>query len=96
MGEIEHRPGISPSPRHVETLIQRARKMDRVGLVAAQWDHLDVAGEVANRIGAPLAVLPGYSGGQDGTDDYFAFIDRICERLAGLTAASGANGGTKP
>ena len=39
--------------------------------------------------GAPLAVLPGYSGAQDGTDDYFAFIDRLCTRVAEAAAKVG-------
>ena len=84
VGEIEHRPGISPSPRHVEELIQAARTRDATGVIAATWDHLDVAREVARRLDAPLAVLPGYSGATDGTEDYFAFIDRLCAGLAGL------------
>jgi len=89
VGEVEHRPGISPSPRHVQHVIDKGRSLDRVFIIAAQWDHLDVAREVAERMGAPLAVLPGYSGAQDGTDDYFDFIDRICERLQAAAAVAG-------
>ena len=58
-------------------------------VIAAQWDHLEVAREVAERIGAPLAILPGYSGAQDGTDDYFDFIDRLCTRVAEAAALAG-------
>ena len=82
IGEIENRPGITPSPRHVKNIIDRGNDLDGVIVIAAQWDHLEVAREVAERIGAPLAVLPGYSGAQEGTDDYFAFIDRLCTRVA--------------
>ncbi len=86
VGEIENRPGIAPSPRHVKSIIDRGNDLDGVIVIAAQWDHLEVAREVADRIGAPLAVLPGYSGAQDGTDDYFAFIDRLCTRVAEAAA----------
>jgi zinc/manganese transport system substrate-binding protein len=89
VAEIEHRPGILPSPKHVQSVIRQGREMTAPIVVAAEWDHLDVAEEVADRIGAPLAVLPGYSGAQEGTDDYIAFIDRICDRLIEAAAATG-------
>jgi zinc/manganese transport system substrate-binding protein len=89
VAEIEHRPGIAPSPRHVQEVIHRGRDLDRPIVVAAEWDHLDVAREVAERVGAPLAVLPGYSGAQAGTDDYIDFIDRICKGLREAAAAAG-------
>ena len=89
VGEIENRPGITPSPRHVQTIIEKGRDLEDVMIVAAQWDHQDVAEEVAERIGTSLAVLPGYSGAQKGTDDYFDFIDRLCARVAEAAASSG-------
>jgi len=58
-------------------------------IIAAQWDHQDVAEEVAERIGTSLAVLPGYSGAQKGTDNYFDFIDRLCTRIAEAAANAG-------
>lgn len=88
VGEIEHRPGISPSPRHVREVIQLGRNLEAPIVIAATWDHLDVAEEVAGRIGAPLTVLPGYCGAQDGTDSYFDFIDRICDRLVEAAVAT--------
>ncbi len=93
VGEIEHRPGISPSPRHVQNIIDKGRGLEQVFIVAAQWDHLDVAKEVAERIGAPLTVLPGYSGAQEGTEDYFTFIDTLC---AGLGTAAAQASGERP
>lgn len=89
VGEIENRPGIAPSPRHVKSIIDKGRGLDGVVVIAAQWDHLDVAREVVERIDAPLAVLPGYSGAQKGTDDYFAFIDRLCTGVAEAAAQTG-------
>jgi len=58
-------------------------------IIAAQWDHQEVAEEVAKRIGTSLAVLPGYSGAQKGTDNYFDFIDRLCTRVAEAAATTG-------
>ena len=55
-------------------------------VVCAQWDHQDAVNEVAQRIDCPAVVLPGQTGALAGSDDYFAFIDMICTRLA--TAAT--------
>jgi zinc/manganese transport system substrate-binding protein len=82
VGEIEHRPGISPSPRHVQDMIALGRARGDVILVAAHWDHQDAVAEVGDRIGCPVSVLPGHAGALPGTDDYLAFIDRICAALA--------------
>lgn len=89
VGEIENRPGITPSPRHVQTIIEKGRSLEDVMIVAAQWDHLDVAEEVAQRIGTSLAVLPGYSGAQKGTDNYLDFIDRLVSQVALAASEAG-------
>ncbi|MBU0741191.1 zinc ABC transporter substrate-binding protein [bacterium] len=85
IGEIEHRPGITPSPRHVHEMMDKAKRLGDVVIIAATWDHLDAAKEVGKRSGAPLVVLPGHTGGTDGTDDYISFIDTICRSLAAAT-----------
>ncbi len=81
-GEIEHRPGIAPSPRHVQTMVEQGRELGDVIVVAATWSHVDVARETARRIGCPLAVLPAASGSEKGVDGYVQLIDEIVARLA--------------
>ncbi len=89
VGEIENRPGITPSPRHVHDIIEKGRNIEEVVIIAAQWDHQEIAEKVADRIGAQLAVLPGQSGAQEGTDNYFDFIDRLCSKVAEAVDAAG-------
>ena len=81
-GEIENRPGIAPSPRHVQTMIDQGRELGDVIVVSATWAHIDVARQTADRIGAPLAILPAATGAEDGVDTYIGLIDTIVERLA--------------
>jgi zinc/manganese transport system substrate-binding protein len=81
VGEIEHRPGIQPSPRHVHEIIKQGRRLDRAIVVCAQWDRLEVCKEVAERIAAPLAVLPGYSGALPGSEGYLEFIEMMVSGL---------------
>ncbi len=85
VAEIEHRPGISPSPRHVQEVIKLGRTLEAPVVVAATWDHIDVAKEVVERIDAPLVVLPAYCGALEGTDDYLAFVSRIIDELHAAT-----------
>lgn len=87
IGEIEHRPGIAASPRHVQDMVEKSRALGDVVIVAAGWDHLDVVREIAGRAGASLAVLPGHSGAEAGADDYVAFLDEVTRRLAEAAAA---------
>ena len=82
VGEIEHRPGIAPSPRHVQELIDNGRHLPRLIVLATTWDHHHVSQEVAERSGAELVTVPSQTGAVAGADDYFALIDAICDGLA--------------
>jgi zinc/manganese transport system substrate-binding protein len=81
IGAIEHRPGISPSPKHVEELIQRGRDEDCVTVIAATWDNLGIAEKAAERLDAPLCILPGALGATDAADSYPGLFTEICRRL---------------
>jgi zinc/manganese transport system substrate-binding protein len=81
VGAVEHRPGIAPSPKHVEHLIKRGRALGDVILITATWDHVDAARHAADRMGAPLVVLPAAIGAVEGVDDYLGLFDTICARL---------------
>lgn len=81
IGVIENRPGISPSPRHVEDLIQLGRREDPAVVVAATWDHIDGADRVAEKIGVPLAVLPASTLAVDEVTGYLELFEFICGAL---------------
>ena len=59
VGTIENRPGISPSPRHVENLIRTGRERAPVLVLAAPWDHVDAARRVAEEVGGALIPVVG-------------------------------------
>ena len=86
IGAVEHRPGISPSPRHVEQVVLAGREHGAVIVIAAPWNHLDAAQVAADRMEAPMVVLPAAVGALDDTDDYFAVFDRIVIELAAAGA----------
>jgi hypothetical protein len=71
-------------------MIDRGRELGDVIVVAATWSHVDTARQAAERIGAPLAVLPAATGADTGVDSYIALIDTIVERLAAAAAERSA------
>jgi len=81
LGAVEHRPGISPSPRHVDDLVKQAEYAGVTQLIAAPWNHLDIGQKAADRMGAALVVLPAAVDSQDGADSYPAMFDLILTRL---------------
>ncbi len=93
LGAIEHRPGISPSPRHVKQLIELGKAQPCVVVVAATWDHRDAARNAAHRMHAPLVILPGAVEALAEAGGYLQMFDVICSRLRTAVRPGGAEGG---
>jgi zinc/manganese transport system substrate-binding protein len=85
LGAIEHRPGIAPSPRHVDELIVRGRAAGVREVIAAPWNHIDAAAKAADRLGATLEVLPAAVGSLPEAVDYPTMFDVILRRLVAGT-----------
>lgn len=78
---IENRPGIPPSPRHIESLISMMKDRDVRLVIGATFVDVDAMREVARRGSAEATVLPAGVGGIDGTETYESFIDTIVTQL---------------
>lgn len=81
LGAVEHRPGIAPSPRHVDHLVHRAQVAGVRLLIAAPWNHLDISRKAAARMDATLVVLPAAVAAQPEATDYITMFAVILERL---------------
>jgi ABC-type Zn uptake system ZnuABC Zn-binding protein ZnuA len=80
-GTIELRPGIDPTPRHIEELI-RTMKADHVPLVVREPQFPEkVPRLIAEKTGASLVTLPIMPGGVSGTDTYIAMMDYIIKSI---------------
>lgn len=72
---IELKPGIDPTPRHIEELI-RDMKMEKIPLVVREPQFPEkVPALIAKQTGAALVKLPIMPGGVPGTDTYIAMMD---------------------
>ncbi len=81
VGELEPKPGIPPSPTHINALIPMMMK-ERVKLVIIEdFRERRTAEFVASKTGAKIVVVPIMSGGLKETNDYIALFDYIVNQL---------------
>ncbi len=80
-GTIELKPGIDPTPRHIEELIARM-KADRVPIVAREPQFPEkVPKRIAEQTGATMVTLPIMPGGVPNTETYIKMMDYIIQTL---------------
>ncbi|MEJ0091820.1 MAG: metal ABC transporter substrate-binding protein [Limisphaerales bacterium] len=81
-GTIELKPGIDPTPHHIQELIT-TMKTDQVPLVVREPQFPEkVPALIADKTGAKLVKLPIMPGGVPGTDTYIAEMDYIVHTVA--------------
>ncbi|MFQ5877362.1 MAG: metal ABC transporter substrate-binding protein [Acidobacteriota bacterium] len=90
---VEPKPGIQPSPKHLEELVSRLRRGDaRVVLTRPYVEHRSTE-YLARKTGATVITLPLEVGGAREATDYFALFDHvtrsIVEALSGGPPAGG-------
>jgi len=82
IGHVEPKPGIPPSPRHVEELVQEMKKNNvKVILAANYFDEFKVK-KISDKVGATPVIVPMYVGGSPGTDNVFALTDYWVDSLS--------------
>ena len=75
VGEVEPKPAIPPSPKHVEKIINLMRSLDvRVVLAANYFDESKI-NRICSAVDARSVIVPLYVGGAAGTEDYFKLVD---------------------
>ncbi|MBN1765101.1 MAG: zinc ABC transporter substrate-binding protein [Sedimentisphaerales bacterium] len=80
-GTVEPKPGIPPSPKHVTALIE-LMKEKKIGIIlAANYFDEQKIRTVAARTGAEAVIVPVYTGGAPGTEDYFKLMDYYVDGL---------------
>jgi len=74
-GTIEPKPGIEPSPTHINALIPRAKEQGVKLVIIEPNRPRKTPAYVAESTGAKLVILPGLVGGAEKAKDYFALFD---------------------
>lgn len=81
---IEAKPGIPPTPRHVQDVIALMRERRIKALFASNYFSRSQITQVAERTGATAVVVPENTQGAPGVESYF---DLVNSWIRGLTAA---------
>ena len=88
---IEAKPGIPPTPRHVQDVIALMRERHIPVLFASNYfDHSQIR-EVAGRTGATAVIVPENTHGAPGVETYFDLMNTWITQLAGAFAGAGAS-----
>ena len=86
IGTIELKPGIDPTPRHIEDLVAEM-KADHASIVVREPQFPEkVPALIAQQTGATLVKLPIMPGGVAHTDTYIEMMDYIVKTLVGSMA----------
>jgi ABC-type Zn uptake system ZnuABC Zn-binding protein ZnuA len=81
VGYIEPKPGIPPTPRHVEEILDLIREQDIKVILSANYFDPAKPMTIAERTGAKAVVVPLSTGGEPGTESYDLLVDLWIERL---------------
>lgn len=81
VGYVEAKPGIPPSAAHVEKLIEAMKSNKPAGILTTSYYGKKEAESIATKTGVKVIVLPSDVGSMKGTDDWFAFMDKILTAL---------------
>ena len=67
VGYVEPKPGIPPSPKHIENLIQNMRKNQVKVVIAANYFDETKVKTICEKVGATPVIVPIYVSGAPGT-----------------------------
>jgi len=88
-GTVEPKPGIPPTPRHVNELVTMMKgRHIRLILAANYFDEQKIR-MVASRVGAEPVIVPLYVGGEPKATDYFSLVDLWIDRLLAAAERAG-------
>lgn len=81
VGYLEPKPGIPPSARHIEELIQSMRTIKPDGILITPAYGLEEAEALSKKTGVKVIVLSHDVGSLPGTDDLLSFWDKVFTSL---------------
>ncbi|HZN62248.1 MAG TPA: metal ABC transporter substrate-binding protein [Planctomycetota bacterium] len=89
VGAIEEKPGIDPGPKHLIELVATMKAKKARLIVVENFQESAKPRRVAEESGAVVVTVPAQPGGEEGTEAYVAFIDRVVSKLVDGLKSSG-------
>lgn len=90
IGYVEPKPGIPPSPKHVEKLVNDMREQNVRVIMAANYFDEGKVREIADKVGATAVIVPLGVDGLAGVDNYFSLVDHWVTHLKNAFQTSGS------
>lgn len=81
IGYIEPKPGITPDPSYLASLVSTMKSEGVKAVIAESYYNPKIASLVAEKAGAKFLSLPANVGGDSGATDYVAMMDEIVTQL---------------
>jgi zinc/manganese transport system substrate-binding protein len=79
---VEPKPGIKPSARHVAQVASAMKQNGVKVIITESFRSRQFSNLLARHSGGEVVAIPGGIGGEKGIDSYFALMDTIVNRLA--------------
>jgi zinc/manganese transport system substrate-binding protein len=92
---IEAKPGIPPTPGHVQEVIQLMKERKIPVLFASNYFDRKQIEQVAERTGARAVIVPENTGGAPGVNNYFDLVNSWVNGLASGFQDVAINSGAK-
>lgn len=81
VGYVEPKPGIPPSAAHIEQLLAQMKSTRPDGILVTASYGLKESKALGEKTGVRVITLPADVGAMPGTEDWFAFMDRVLSAL---------------
>ncbi len=81
IGHVEPKPGIPPSPKHVEELVQDMKKNHVKVLLAANYFDENKVKRICKKVGAEPVIVPMFVNGAPNTESFFKLVDLWIKKL---------------
>ena len=88
VGELEPKPGIPPSPTHINNLIPKMKNEGVKLIIIEQFRERKTPEFVASQTGAQVVILPIMPGCQKETEDYLTLFDYIVNQIVSTLKAN--------
>ncbi len=86
---VEPRPGIPPSPNHVQDLVTRMKLGDVALLIMEDFFDPRLPQKISQQTGVPIVILPTSVGADEKTRTYFDLFDRLLAAIGRALASGG-------
>ena len=81
VGYVEEKPGIPPSARYIEKLIEAMKRSKPDGIITTAYSGKDEVNALSQKTGVKSIIIPHDVGATSGANDWFSLMDTVLKSL---------------